>query len=303
MKKLVFIVFSSILLAIVFIMGAVYVNKARAGAKGALQVTSGPDSKVYLNDRYLGQTPLCKCETADMLPTGSYTIRLVPIGGGFLEFQEKVTISDSVLTVVDRKFGKNSTSEGSIISLTPLGDKKKMELLVVSFPQGSTALLDGNSIGSTPVLMKDPTESDHILKVRKDGYKEKTVRIRTPLGYKLTVASYLSVDADAANSYFKPSPAPSGTPSPTPTPTEVPKPVNGKRATPTPTRAADTVVILETPTGFLRVREDASVSSSEIGRAIPGDSYPLIDEQNDWYEIKLANGQVGWISKQYAQKQ
>lgn len=281
-------------------MGAVYVNKARAGAKGALQITSSPDSKVYLNDRYLGQTPLCKCETNDMLSTGNYTVRLVPIDKGLLEFQEKITISDSVLTVVDRKFGKNSTSEGSIISLTPLSDKKKIELLVVSFPQGSTVLLDGSSIGTTPVLLKDPTESDHVLKVRKDGYKEKTVRIRTPMGYKLTVSSYLSIDADAANSYFKPSPAPSGAVSPTPEPTQA---KSNKKGVPTPTIVATSVTILDTPTGFLRVREDASVSAAEIGRAIPGDTYPLVDEQSGWYQIKLANGQVGWISSEYAQKQ
>ena len=300
MKKLVFVIFCSILLAIVFILGAVYISKAREGARGALQVTSAPDSKVYRNDRYLGQTPLCKCESADMLPTGNYTIRLVPINKGLSEFQEKVTISDSVLTVVDRKFGKNSTSEGSIISLTPLDDKKKIELLVVSFPQGATALLDGSSIGSTPVLMKDPTESDHVLKVKKDGYKEKTVRIRTPMGYKLTVASYLSVDAEAANSYFKPTLAPSETLTPTPEPTEAKK--NNKNE-PTPTKEVSSVLILNTPTGFLRVREDASVNSQEIGRAIPGDSYPFVDEQSGWYQIKLANGQLGWISSEYAKKQ
>lgn len=282
-------------------MGAVYISKAREGARGALQVTSSPDSKVYLNDRYIGQTPLCKCEAADMLATGTYTIRLVPINKGLSEFQEKVIISDSVLTVVDRKFGKNSTSEGSIISLSPLSDKKKIELLVVSFPQDAIVLLDGSKIGSTPVFMKEPTESDHVLKVKKDGYKEKTVRIRTPMGYKLTVASYLSVDATAANSYFKPSPAPTGSPTPTPT-SEPTQPKKKGKNDPTPTPEATSVLILNTPTGFLRVREEASVTSQEIGRAIPGDSYPFIDEQSGWYQIKMANGQLGWISEEYAQK-
>lgn len=280
-------------------MGAVYISKAQEGAKGALQVTSAPDSKVYLNDKYLGQTPLCKCEASDMLKIGDYTIRLVPLDNSLPEFHEKVQISDSVLTVVDRKFGKNSTSEGSIISLSPLSNKKKIELLVVSFPQSSTVLLDGSSIGNTPVLMKDPTESDHVLKVRKDGYKEKTVRIRTPLGYKLTVASYLSIDADAANSYFKPSPAPTVLPTDEPTPTLV----KGKSKV-TPTDNPDqTVFILDTGVGFLRVREDGSADAPEVGRVTPGNSYPLVDEQNGWYQIKMANGQLGWISAQYANKE
>src|SRR5664279_2853563 len=129
-----------------------------------------------------------------MLSAGDYTIRLVPNDTSLREFQEKITISQAVLTVVDRKFGKNALSEGSIISLSPLSDKKKTELLVVSFPQGADVSLDDASIGSTPLLAEDPTESDHVLKVSKDGYNEKEVRIRTPLGYKLTVAAYLSTN-------------------------------------------------------------------------------------------------------------
>lgn len=276
MKKILFIIVPALLLGIIFFSVFQQVVKSRS-QKGALQVTSSPESKVYLNDRFLGQTPLCKCEASDMLQSGEYTIKLVPIDNGLSEFQEKVTISEGVLTVVDRKFGKNSLSEGSIISLTPLSDKQKVELLIASFPQGSTVLLDNNVIGSTPTLYKSPTESDHILKVRKNGYKEKTVRIRTPMGYKLTVDVYLAVDPDA--------------PEEEPSSPEV-----------TPTPATTKVVILDTPTGFLRVRETNSVSATEIGRVTPGESLPLVSEQSGWFQITLPNGKSGWISSDYAEK-
>lgn len=283
MKKIVFVFIASFVLALALFLAIQYYLNVNA-RKGALQVTSSPESKVYLNDKYLGQTPLCKCEASDMLSAGEYTIRMVPVDTSLREFQEKITISQAVLTVVDRKFGKNALSEGSIISLSPLTDKRKTELLVVSFPQGAEVLLDDASVGNTPLLHKDPTESDHVLKVSKEGYNEKEVRIRTPLGYKLTVAAYLSTNNTV------PTAAPQNT---TPTPT----------TSVTPTPKEEKVVILDTPTGFLRVRESASTGAPEVGRVTPGQSFPMTSEQEGWYEITLQNGTKGWVSSDYAEKQ
>ena len=287
MKKKIAIVFiASFVLSIGLFLAVQYYMNLSA-QKGALQVTSSPESKVYLNDKYLGQTPLCKCQASDMIAAGEYTMRIVPLDTSLREFQEKIIISQAVLTVADRKFGKNALSEGSIISLTPLDDKKKTELEIVSFPQESEVLLDDASIGKTPLLQDDPTESDHDLKVRKDGYNEKEVRIHTPLGYKLTVAVYLST------SNTPPPPAPSAI--------ESPPPSEGA-GTPTPTPQAQ-IKILDTPTGFLRVRSSASSTAGEVGRVSPGQTYPVVSDTDGWFEITLQDGTDGWISSQYATKQ
>lgn len=281
MKKIVLVFVASFILALALFLAVQYYLSVTA-QKGALQVTSAPESKVYLNNKYLGQTPLCKCEAADMVSAGEYTIRLVPLDSSLREFQEKITISQAVLTVVDRKFGKNALSEGSIISLTPLAEKEKTELLVASFPQGSEVLLDDTTIGMTPLHHNDPTESDHALKIRKEGYNDKEVRIRTPRGYKLTVTAYLSTNA-------------SGKPTATPQASD-----GGPTPTPTPEQAR--ITILDTPTGFLRVRANASTTGAEVGRVSPGQSYPLTNEQSGWYEILLEDGTKGWISAEYAKK-
>ena len=283
MKKIAIVFIISFILAVGLFLGIQYYLTIRS-EKGALQVTSSPTSKIYLNDEYLGQTPLCKCQANDMIVPGDYTIRVVPNDSSLSEFQEKITVSQGVLTVVDRKFGNNGQSEGSIISLTPMDDKTKSQLLVVSFPQGADVLLDDQTIGTTPLLFNNPTESDHDLKISKDGYNEKEIRIRTPLGYKLTVAAYLST----STSNLVP---PSASDSASPTPTSV--------ATPTP---ANRVTILQTPTGFLRVRKTPSVDAAEVGQVTPGKTYELVDEQNNWYEIKMENGATGWISSQYANR-
>lgn len=283
MKKFFLLALSSLVLTFLFVLGFQYYLHI-SSQKGALQVTSSPQSKVYINDKYIGTTPLCKCEAADMLAVGDYTIKVVPTKGGFSEFQEKITISEAVLTVVDRKFAKDSLSEGSVISLAPLTDKTKTELLVASLPEGATVLLDNIEIGKSPLSFKDPTESDHKLTIQKSGYKEKVIRIRTPLGYKLTVAAYLSTIDDLSSLSEKQASKSADT-----------------VLSPTPSFAKNTILILDTPTGFLRVRD--SINGSEIGRVTPGETYALLDEKDGWVQIQLKNGEKGWISNQYTQKQ
>lgn len=265
-------------LCIVSLLFAIYVFFfAGTKGKGALQVTATPKSNVYLNGKLIGQTPLCKCEAADMLDTGDYTLRVTPQDTSLVAFEEKIPINKSVLTVVDRSFGQNGSSQGSIITLSPLSDKKAIELLVVSFPEKAEVLVDNSKAGTTPLILKNVTDSDHELRLTKDGYLEKAVRIRTVKGYKLTAAIYMGITS-----------AP-----PTPTPTASPS------ASPTPSA---TITIQETPTGFLRVRKDPSVTADEVGRVNPGDTFSVLAEQETWFQIKLPSGVLGWVSNQYAIK-
>jgi uncharacterized protein YgiM (DUF1202 family) len=71
--------------------------------------------------------------------------------------------------------------------------------------------------------------------------------------------------------------------------------------TPTPTEAK--IIILQTPTGFLRVRSKPSTSETEVGRVTPGQTFTIIAEQDGWFEITLADKTDGWVSSDYAEKQ
>lgn len=276
MKKVLYIIVPLFAAIVVFAIILVFVNNSKA--KGALQVTSAPPSKIYLNGNLIGQTPLCKCELKDMLPQGEYTIKLVPSQGDFEPFQQKITISPQVLTVVDRTFSQTGLQSGSIISLTPISDKKDAQISVISFPETARVYLDNNLEGQSPILIKNVTESDHELKLSRDGYKDKIVRIRTAIGYKLEAIVFLGINPQVASA----------------------------SATPIATSSAALpvlqVLILQTPTGFLRVRDQASLAGIEIAQVKPGEVYPLLDEQTGWYQIKLTNGKSGWISSQYASK-
>lgn len=285
MKQLFFISVPSIIIVIIVFLVVQLLILPR-NAKGALQITANPVSKVIIDGKYIGTTPMCRCDGQNMLSVGDHTLRLSAVNGKLPDYQETIHIEKSVLTVVDRKLGTEGTSEGSVISLTPLEAGNDTQLLVTSIPDKTDVYVDNNPVGQTPLLLKQITQSDHTLKIKKDGYNEKIIRIRSPKGYKLLATVTLSLSSDSINI--------SDTPTPplltlTPSPTSTPK-------------SQSSVTILQTPNGFLRVREEASVQSNEIGRVVEGQVFNVLEESSGWYKIELADGKIGWISSDYAQK-
>lgn len=280
--------------AIIVFVGVTYFLNRNSG-KGALQVTSFPPSNVYLNGKLIGQTPLCigteKCKIQDMLKIGEYSIKLIPLEGGFKPYDEKISINKSTLAVVDRTFFSGASSSGSVITLTPISDKKDAQLLAISLPSKGNVFLDSNQVGTTPLLLKNLTESDHDLQITKNGYSDKLIKIRTALGYKLTSLVFLGVNPNFASIsgdlQYK-----------TQNTTE--------EATKSTIISSPKIVILNTPTGFLRIREEGSINSLEIGRVLPGEEYELLDEKDGWFKIKVnspaGEDKIGWVSAQYAKK-
>ncbi|HBB76795.1 MAG: hypothetical protein A2186_01345 [Candidatus Levybacteria bacterium RIFOXYA1_FULL_41_10] len=271
MRRIILFVLPLILITAIFLVTIFVVSKE--SGKGALQVTSNPPSKVYLSGSYIGDTPLCRCKLPEMIEAGEYDLRIVPKDAVFDEFRERIKVSASVLTVIDRTFGKGAQSSGSIISLTEIDDKKSSPLLVASFPNKAEIIIDSNREGLSPLLLDKITASDHEVRISKDNYKEKILRVRTVPGYRLEITAFLSI--------------------------EPLKKATGSASSDTP--VIQKIVILDTPTGFLRVREGSSAASQQVGQVSPGEEYDLLEEGNSWYKIKLKDGKEGWISETYAQ--
>lgn len=277
MRKLLYI-FTSIAAAVaIFFIIVLILN--RDSVKGALQVTSSPKSKVYLDGQYVGETPVCKCEASQMIKSGSHTVKLIANSGNFSPFEEKISIEPSVLTVIDRTFGQGASSQGSIINLTPISDKKDAQVSIVSFPDKTEVSLDSSVSGFTPLLLKGLTESDHEIKLKKTGYMEKSVRLHAVPGYKLEALVYLGLAPFNASASALPEASPSAAPS------------------------ISKILILDTPTRFLRVRSDSSLNATQSATVNPGEKYDLISEKEGWFEIKLNDGKTGWVSSQYAEKE
>ncbi len=87
-------------------------------------------------------------------------------------------------------------------------------------------------------------------------------------------------------------------------------PVDDKMTTPSstteetsiPLEPVRVVEIQNTPTGFLNVRKGPGTNFIKISTAKPGEAFILVstDEKAGWYEIKLADGTTGWVTKDYA---
>lgn len=265
-----------------FVVSGILLYQNTYGGKGALQVTSNTKSTVYINGKEAGQTPLCiggeKCKVTSMLKVGKYNVKLVPTEKGYKSFEKSVSINKSILTVIDRTFEKDTSSETSVITLEQISNLLS-ELSITSSPQKANVFLDDTVVGATPLLLKDIQPKEYEVKLSKPGFKEKVIRIRARKGYRLLASVDLGKTPDII---------------PTPAPTI---------ASPSAAPAVSTVIILPTPVGFLRVRSQPTTASQEIARVKPGESYELLKEENEWFRIKVDQTTNGWISAQYAQKQ
>ncbi len=52
----------------------------------------------------------------------------------------------------------------------------------------------------------------------------------------------------------------------------------------------------------LNVRDETSLNGRIVGKVSKGETYTLLKEDNNWYQIKLSNGKKGWIAGWYVQK-
>lgn len=276
-KKRLFTVFAIILIFIGFFLLFQIIDRFLPKGKGALKVDSNVKAKVLLNGKVIGNTPLCKCDPADTISTGLYTLQLVPEDGSET-FSTKVKILNSVLTAVDRTFLPGSYASSYVLYLEKIkGDKA--DLFISSIPDGALITLDENDVGVTPKTITNISASEHEIELQKGGYGKKTILIRTVPGYKLIVEAVLGT-------------VPSGTEN-----------LPGQTSpTPTPTPNSETVTILSTPVGFLRVRSGPGVNFSEVGQVNPGETFPFLNEQNDWYQIQISEGKQGWVTNSYTKR-
>lgn len=60
-----------------------------------------------------------------------------------------------------------------------------------------------------------------------------------------------------------------------------------------------TVMIEADPESIINIREEPATSSAKIGKAKGGDTFEFISLDAGWYQVKLADGSIGFISAEY----
>src|SRR3990167_6126516 len=282
MKRRILLVVAIILiLAGMFLLVRIAANTLVPAGKGALQVTSNIKAQVFLDNKPLGQTPLCRCEQHDTLNAGVYELKIVPDDKNVEPFMSRVRINSGVLTAVERTFLPGAYASSYILALEKTNSSDP-QLFVASIPDGAIVSIDGREEGITPLSQNSISPSEHEIEIQKQGFSKKTVRVRAVPSYKLVLNVILGTQGSSDETSETLTP----TPNPEPTKSEAPL-----------------VTIKNTPVGFLRVRENPSTAAKEIGRVNPGETFSYIDENAGWFQIELRDGTLGWISKQYATKE
>lgn len=182
-------------------------------------------------------------------------------------WQGKVKLNFGTLAVVNRDLVKDYPSAGEILTLD-----EGRGITIISHPSESDVEIDGKSYGKTPITINIEA-GEHTILVSHPNYLKRSIRANLPNNFNLTVSLDLALsEADLSTI---------STPSITTTPE---------------------VEVLQTPTGFLRVRDKPSLSGKEIVQVKPGDRLILLEELSGWIRVRLSDGTEGYVSSTYVEK-
>lgn len=245
-----------------------------------LKIDTTPSSVVFINNKQLGQTP-----AKERVPAGEVNLRLIPTASSSAmpTYQAKIFLHPKVVTVINRNFGiSEAESSGSTIVPEKISGNGTRLAVVTSVPDLASVSVDGKPLGFTPLNTTEISLGDHQLTISAPGFVDKKIALKTEKGYQLNVSAKLAVLPVL--------------PSPTPTVFV---------STASASLGGQTVLVGNTPTGFLRVRSGPGINYSELGQVKPKEKYPLLDKVTGWYLIKVDIGATssGWISSQWSQIQ
>lgn len=254
---------------------------------GRLKVISSPTASIFIDNIAAGKTPF-----EDKYKAGEYIVKLIPEGTATdtASWQGKIKIYKNSITYVNRELGSSDlSSAGEIFTSTkmtnPPSNSQFGGASVESDPSGAIVYLDNDEKGVTSLTMTDIMKGDHELSIYNPGFFRRTQKINIDPGYQVNASFKLALDKTQSQSASASS---------------------GLSSTPTVSTSSasksTTVVIKDTPTGWLRVRQDATINATESARVNPGEKYPLLDEKEGWYKISYEKDKSGWISSAYAEK-
>ncbi len=293
-KKL--ILLGILLLIFAGIIGFRYFMWDTQNTYGRLKIVSSPSAGIFIDNLGIGKTPY-----EDKYKVGEYLIKLIPEGDATTtaSWQGKVKIYKNSLTYVNRELGATDiNSAGEVFTVTAMeskpSDSNYGEIYVESDPTGAIVYLDNDEKGVAPLVLADVNKGDHELSVFMPGFFRRTQKINIDPGYRVNASFKLAIDQNQR-------------PTPTPQASESASLTNSKEssssATSKSTAGKESLIVNDTPTGFLRVRSEPTVNASESAQVKPGEKYTILDEESGWYKINYEQGKEGWVSGQYVTKQ
>lgn len=194
---------------------------------------------------------------------------LVKLQKNEMVWQGLVKLKPYTLAVVNRELSPDSSfGAGEILTL----DRGK-GLTVISNPSDAEVEVDGKLYGVTPVSSDIP-KGEHTISLSHANYLKRNIRAVIPNDFNLIVSVDLALSEADLTTISTP-----------------------------PIKETLELKVLNTPTGFLRVRDKPSLSGKEIARVKPGDTLILLEEQSGWDRVRLSDGTEGYVSSAYVEKQ
>jgi len=261
-------------------------------AFGKLKIDSSPVSSVFIDNVAMGKTPF-----EERYKVGEYMIKLIPEGVATdtASWSGKVVVEKNIITYINIELGSSDlTTAGEIFTMKKSKTAKsgKGEIYVETEPAGAIVSLNSDEKGVTTLLLEDVPSGVHELSVFMPGFFKRTEKVNVNPGYRIYAKFKLAVDQSQ-------------------------KFISDNEDKQTSTESSQIkekkyVIVAETPTGWLRVRVNPSLSASESAKIKKGERYELLEEKEGWYKIKfngnkegLVEGEFdeGWISSSYARKE
>lgn len=237
--------------------------------RAGLRVDSVPISKVFINSKEVGTTPF----QDENLTEGEYLIKLeqqdlqqIP---KVLNWQGYVNLNGGTLSVINRQLASSiAAASGEVITL-----EKGRGITIISIPTQAEVSVDNKIYGRTPITISDLEGGEHQFLIGRDGFLKKSIKIKLVEGYNVI----LNIDLAIAEADLT-------------------------KITTIPVSSTQKVLVKDTPTGFLRVRDKPSIDGREITRVSPGDDLILLEELSSWARIRLQDGKEGYVSSSYIEK-
>ncbi len=251
---------------------------------GQLKVISSPEASLFIDNVAVSKTPF-----EGKYKVGEYLLKLIPEGEATqtASWQGRVKIYKNALSYVNRELGSSDvTSAGEIFTATKMDQSPKTpgtgEISVETDPTGAIVYLDNDEKGVGPLILDNVLKGTHELSVFLPGFFRRTQKINVDESYRVNAAFKLAIDQSQK----------------TATPESSLKQATGSAALQTKGK----IKIKDTPTGFLRVRDNPSLGASEEAQVKPGDTFDLLDQNDGWYKISYEPNKEGWVSSQYCEK-
>lgn len=230
--------------------------------KSGISITSIPEEATV----FLDEKEVGKTPYEDKnLDVKEYVVKLEKDKASW---QGRVKLTAQTLTIVNRDLAEDqASSSGEILTLD-----RGRGVTIVSNPSNSEVEIDGNVSGKTPISI-NLAPGEHTILVSHPNYLKRSFLANLPENFNLTVSVDLALSGADLTTI----------------------------ATPVITQTPE-VVVKETPTGFLRVRDKASLTGKEIAQVKPGDKLILLEELTGWDRVRLADGTEGFVSSSYVEK-